>query len=132
MSVGTALGILLCGGLGAVLRYAVDLCCRGVTRGRSGPGTFIVNVTGSLLLGGLVGAAAVSAVDPAVARVLSTGFLGAYTTFSTWTNEALEMVERGDRRAALVHLLGGAAIGVAAAALGLPLGRAIATALNDA
>jgi len=117
------LAVALAGGLGAALRYAVD---RRVPRPAGGGwpwGTLAVNVTGALWLGCLVGFG--GAAEGPVVRILGTGFLGAYTTFSTWMLEALESLERGHARGAGLYVLGSIAAGLLAAGAGLALGRAV-------
>ncbi len=59
-------------------------------------GTFVVNLTGSFALGVLVGAS----VAERVAFLLGTGFMGGYTTFSTWMVESVRLGEVGEPRAA--------------------------------
>src|SRR5690606_24604274 len=79
------LGVAAAGGLGAGLRYVVDI---GVTRAvttRFPWGILVVNVSGSLALGVLTGMAfaGMSAVSPEASLLIGVGFLGGYTTFST-------------------------------------------------
>lgn len=119
------LGLGLAAGLGAVARYELA----GVVQARSGStrpvGTAMVNVAGAFLLGVLVGADRGHPLPPDVLRILSTGFLGGFTTFSTWMVETLFELEEGGRsgmRAGLLNLaamLAGGLIGVGA---GLSLG----------
>lgn len=75
-------------------------------------GTFIINASGSLLSGAVTGRSV----------VLATGFCGAYTTFSTFTFETIQLIEAGDLRRACANV--GTTLltcGVAAAA-GIALG----------
>jgi CrcB protein len=92
------IGIGLFGGLGAVARYGAEL--------RLGPrwGTHAVNVAGAFLLGLLAGASGDAR------QVLGVGFLGAFTTFSTWLVIA--------RRHPLVDLGAALILGLAAVWLG--------------
>lgn len=107
-------------GLGAVLRYAVD---RAVARAASRwpAGTLVVNLSGSLLLGLLVGLAAHHGVSERSVLVIGTGFAGGYTTLSTWAWESLALGLRGDRGAAVLNVIGSIALGLGAAAAGLGL-----------
>lgn len=91
----------LAGSLGAYARFSFGRFNREFPWG-----TFAVNVSGAFALGVLVGAG----VDGDALLICGTGFLGAYTTFSTW------MVET--RTAGLVYLAASMAAGLAAAALG--------------
>lgn len=108
------------GGFGAVLRYLVDLAT--TRRLGRGWGTFVINVTGSFLLGVVVGGASRHLWDADAAAALGTGLLGGYTTFSTAVWEAVRLVRENARPAAsLAYALGMLVAGVAAAALGLAL-----------
>lgn len=125
MNVGLVLAAAVAGGVGAGLRYLVDSA---VTRGRRGAfplGILIVNVSGSLALGILVGLGAAVA-PPEIVLVVGTGLLGGYTTFSTVSVETVLLLQRGRRRAALVNVVGTLVLSLAAAGLGTLLGGAVA------
>jgi len=119
----TFLAVALAGGLGALARYLVDfwIVSSGITRVPLG--TFTVNVTGSFALGLITVATAGGLLSAGVAAVLGAGFLGAYTTFSTWMYEAARLLQRGAYRAAVWTIFGSVVAGVAAAALGILCGR---------
>ena len=107
--------------LGAVARYLLD---QAVTRrrGRAFPaGTWLINVTGSFVLGLLTGVTAHHGVSPHVLTVLGVGVCGGYTTFSTFSYETVRLTEDGLGLVALGNLVVGVATGLAAAALGLGL-----------
>ena len=115
----TPLLIALAGGLGAATRLVVD----GLVRRRVLPpfpwATVLINITGSFLLGLLVGLGP----GDRWQDVAGTGFLGGYTTFSTASLETAGLLL--DRRplAALANGLGVLVVCVAAAAGGYALGR---------
>jgi CrcB protein len=111
------LQVALAAGVGAVLRYLVDLTVQARVRSGFPWGTLVVNLTGSFALG-LVAAA----VTGRSATVLGTGFCGGYTTLSTLTWESLALAEDGAPGAALLNVLGSTALGLLAGALGLALG----------
>jgi len=111
--------VAIAGGLGAACRYMLDFAITQRTRGVLPWGTWAVNVTGSLALGFLVGLALQVGLPIEVRLVLGGGFLGAYTTFSTWMYESLRLIELGAWRAAMVNLLGSVVSGGIAAMLGL-------------
>lgn len=118
-----ALGVALAGSAGAVSRLLVDAWMRG--RGTAGAlpwGTAAVNVSGTLLVGLLVGAARADRLSSAALVVLGTGFCAAYTTFSTWMVETVTLLQERRLRAALGNVIGPAAAGAAALAAGLALG----------
>jgi CrcB protein len=84
-------------------------------------GTFLINVSGSAVLGLLAGLCLGHA-DPARRAwyvLLGTGFCGGFTTFSTFSVEALEMIREERIGAALAYTLGSVAAGVAAAAVAM-------------
>ncbi len=123
MSVGWAvLGVAVTGGLGAVARYLVDLVIRRPGRRPYPLGTLVINLTGSLLLGLLAGAGASGRLPPEALVILGAGLLGGYTTFSSASQEVVELFR--DRRpvAGLVHSVAMVIGAVAAAAVGLAVG----------
>jgi fluoride exporter len=114
--------ITLAAGVGSVVRYVVD---RLVTHRRRGPfpyGTFLINVTGSLLFGLVIGLAVHHGLPSTPTLVIGTGFAGGYTTLSAWAWESLSLAESGAVLAATLNVFGSFAVGLAAAALGLGLG----------
>jgi CrcB protein len=118
----TIAGLIVAGALGSVLRYLVD---RTVQRrvGVDFPlGILAVNLSGSLALGFLTGAAIHHAVSAPWLTVAGTGLIGAYTTFSTFTFDSIRLTEGGQRGFALANVAISLAAGVGAAAAGLALG----------
>ncbi|GAA1954472.1 fluoride efflux transporter CrcB [Microbacterium deminutum] len=125
MTLGLVFAAAVAGGMGAGLRYLVDAV---VIRGREGAfplGILVVNVTGSLALGILVGLGAAIA-PPALVMVVGTGLLGGYTTFSTVSVETALLLQRRRRRAAVVNIVGTLVLALAAAGLGMLIGGAVA------
>lgn len=87
-------------------------------------GTFIINVTGSLLIGFFISLTTERiSIDPRWRYMVVVGFLGAYTTFSTYTLESMNLFERGQWQLGLVDVLGSVIIGLIAVGLGMMLGR---------
>ena len=76
--------VAMAGALGAPLRYAVERAATARWATTFPLGTFVVNVTGSFALGLVVGLTASGTFDADTRTVVGTGFLGAYTTFSTY------------------------------------------------
>lgn len=111
---------------GAIARYAID---GWVTRwlGASFPwGTLVINATGSLVIGVLFAASVERATLPADLRApVMIGFIGAYTTFSTFMLESWRLVEDGAWALGTVNLVGSIVVGLVAVGLGLAIGRAI-------
>jgi len=112
---------VVAGAIGAPVRYLVDGAIGDRTRGAFPWGTFVINTTGSLLLGFLTGLALYHGFDDTPRIVLGTGFCGAYTTFSTHAFETVRLVENGAVAESTRNALGTLAAGTAAAALGLAL-----------
>jgi CrcB protein len=106
--------VLIAGGVGAVLRYALSRALP-VRPGHLPGGILIVNVVGSALAGALIGLAERAAIDGDLRLVLITGFCGGLTTFSTWSVETIELVDGGRWRAAILNVVMTLVLGVAAA-----------------
>jgi fluoride exporter len=117
----TVLAVALAGALGAPARYLVERAIS-ARRGRHFPwGTLVVNVTGSLALGFLTGLALYHGLASTPKAVVGTGFVGAYTTFSTYAYETVDVAERSSARLAGAYAIVSIVAGVAAASLGLVL-----------
>lgn len=86
--------------------------------------TVVINVSGSFAIGFLTVALMRWLPHPNVRLLLVTGFLGGYTTFSTFEYDALTLWERGERRLMAANLIGSVAAGLAAVWLGAGLARA--------
>ena len=111
---------------GAISRYLVDGFVTDRTGGGFPWGTFVINATGSFVIGFLFAMTAERAILPADLRgPLMIGFIGAYTTFSTYMLESWGLIESGSYGAALANLGGSLVIGLAAVAAGLLIGRAV-------
>ncbi len=111
---------------GAISRYLVDGFVSDRTAGALPWGTLAVNATGSFLLGLLFAMTTERAILPAEIRgPVMIGFIGAYTTFSTYMLESWGLIEGGSYLPAVANLGGSVAIGLVAVAAGLIIGRAI-------
>ena len=87
--------------------------------------TFVINVSGSFAIGFLTVALARWLPHPHVRLLVITGFLGAYTTFSTFSQESVTLWQRGEPALALVNLVGSVAAGLVAVLLGIGLARGL-------
>ena len=118
----TALLVAIAGAAGALTRYAISLAI--------GPrdfpiATLLINVTGSFLLGLVLTFAAKGRLSPQATAALGVGFLGAYTTYSTFSWELLTL-GRADRLvAATLYLALSVVAGVVAAWGGYRLATAV-------
>lgn len=111
--------IALGGSLGAVARYGVATWVYQHT-GTSFPwGTLIVNVSGSFAIGFLTALFESTIVPTGWRSVLTIGFLGAYTTFSTFSLETMNLLREGEMRLAAGNIVLSTAAGLAAVVLGI-------------
>ena len=118
-------GLVVAGAVGAPARYLLDGFVQDHTEGVFPWGTFVINLTGSLLLGVITGAAMYHAF-PATPKIwLGAGFCGAYTTFSTFTFETVRLLEEGAMAEALGNAVASLVAGTGAAAAGLALAAAL-------
>jgi fluoride exporter len=118
MSAATWAWLAAAGALGAVCRMLLDAA---VSRRAPAPwGTHVVNVLGSLGAGVVAGLALRGAVPPEVVAVAAVGFLGAFTTFSTWMVQTAALLEER-RFAAVAGSLLSLPVGAAAVLAGIAL-----------
>lgn len=121
MSAPTWVGFWAAAAVGAVLRYVVDAAIIDRTEGLFPWGTFVINVTGSFILGIVTGLGLYHGLSTAPRLVLGTAFCGAYTTFSTFTFETVRLAEEGAGANAVRNALGTLVAGGIAAAFGLAI-----------
>jgi CrcB protein len=113
------LGVAALGGAGAVLRFVVDRVVS-ARAGTSFPyGTLLVSLSGSFVLGVVVGLSLEG--DEYV--LVATALLGSYTTFSTWMYETQRMAEDGESAAPALNIAVSLLLGIAAVAAGRAIGR---------
>ncbi len=113
------LAVFVGSGLGGVLRWVIGILCANFNANYPW-GTLLVNVLGCLLLGYLT---RVTPGDMYLKLLLTTGFCGGFTTFSTFVNESLLMMRSGQLFAALGYLALSLVLGLLAARLGFALGN---------
>ena len=114
------------GFLGANARYGLSRFVADRLGGGFPYGTFLVNISGSLAIGVILIVLTERVVtDPAWRLLVVVGFLGGYTTFSSYTFEALTLMERGDWARAAAYVLGSNAIGLLACAIGMAVARSL-------
>ena len=114
----------LCSGLGGCLRYLVDLLALNLGLAAFPVSTFLINVSGSLLIGYLAGVwAGGGALSPQSCKwqFWITGFFGGYTTFSTFSWQVLDLVRAGQGTLAGAYAAGSIAFGMLAVWFGLSL-----------
>ncbi|NGZ73705.1 fluoride efflux transporter CrcB [Saccharibacillus alkalitolerans] len=121
MSLTSILCVAAGGMVGAPVRYLLGRWAASAFGGRFPWGTWLINLSGSLLLGVL--AAMQHRMPGWVYPLLGTGFLGAYTTFSTFGYETVTLLAQNRRTAAAVYVVSSALLGTAAALAGMGLAR---------
>lgn len=113
------------GAIGATARYLLGGWIQGWV-GSSFPwGTLVINVSGSLIIGLVLGLVDRGALSSQARLLLAVGVLGGYTTFSTFSYEGLQMVQSGNYGSLLVYEATHLGLGLLAASLGLIMARAI-------
>ena len=115
------------GGLGASLRHAVNMACaKGF--GTAFPyGTFIINISGSTVMGLIAGYLAFKGEATQHWRLfLMTGILGGYTTFSAFSLDTALLYERGEVALAVLYVLGSVGLSIAGLFAGLAVVRHLA------
>jgi fluoride exporter len=125
-AVRTTLVIGLAGALGAISRHQLESLVNRLFGDAFPWGTFVVNVSGSFVLGALVGIFARRLDVPLWLQAGATvGFLGAYTTFSTLSLQVYRSTATGNLAVALANAAGSLLAGVLALYAGIVLARAL-------
>ncbi len=118
--------VALGGATGALSRHWLANWVHGLWEGRVPLGTLLVNGVGSFAIGIVYVVLMEKALLHSDWRgVLMVGFLGAFTTFSTYSLETVRLVETGHTLTALGYMFGSAALCVAAAAAAMAMTRAL-------
>lgn len=103
--------VMLGGAIGAMLRYGLGAWVQGLL----GPGfpwsTFLINITGSFLIGLVLRLSLEGALSPEWRLFLAVGMLGGYTTFSTFSWETLTLVQQGEWLKAFLYVTGSVVLG---------------------
>jgi len=116
--------VFIGGGLGSVLRHTVNVVCPKFLGTHFPYHTFIINITGSTIMGLIAGYLAFKGDAAQSWRLfLMTGILGGYTTFSTFEMETLLLAENGEFVKAALYVVLSVVIGFAAAFGGAYLAR---------
>ena len=114
------------GAIGATLRWALGTWIVERTGAAFPWHTFAINVLGAFLIGVLMALSLEKGVIPGTWRLfLGTGILGGFTTFSTLSYESIALMNQGLWAAGFANMFGSGVAGLAAAWLGLVLGRAV-------
>ena len=118
--------VCLGGAIGAGTRHMIGVWffARGLT---AFPwATLLINVTGSALMGVAIGLLATRTIpSPELRAFIATGILGGYTTFSTFSLDAWQLIERDQMLAAGAYMLGSVAVSLLALVAGLATVRLV-------
>ena len=123
---GMILAVGVGGGIGALMRYFLASWIQPSWWPGFPFGIFVVNVTGGLVMGLITALAAFKLhMTPEVRAFLTTGILGGYTTFSTFSLDSALLIERGAYTQAAAYIAGSAVLSILALFAGLWIVRAI-------
>ena len=115
------------GGLGATLRHIINVTCARCIGTAFPYGTFIINISGSIVMGLIAGYLAFKGEASQPWRLfLMTGILGGYTTFSAFSLDAAMLYEKGELGLAALYVAGSVVLSIAGLFAGLALVRHLA------
>lgn len=109
------------GALGSISRYLLGKSVAQKSKTVFPFGTFIINISGSILLGVVMG----FNVGNTLYILLAEGFLGAYTTFSTFMYEGFNLFQDNEKMNAFVYVISTILLGLGGFVLGFELGKVI-------
>lgn len=116
--------VLFGGGFGALARYIVGTAIAERAGGRFPPlGTMVINITGSFLIGLLMTLLTQRFANPNWRLLLVVGFLGGYTTFSSFEWETLQAFQGGAMWMGLLNVVGSVTLGYLAVWLGAAIAK---------
>ena len=123
----TALGIAVLGAAGSLGRWLLAAAIQRQVGATFPAGTFVVNVVGSLAMGLVMGLFIARGSESSGLRVaLTAGFMGGFTTYSSFAMETVFLIERRSFLVAAANVIGTVIFCLAGCALGLFAGRAAA------
>lgn len=120
-----ALLVAIGGALGAGGRFLLGGWIQSQFGSQFPLGTFIINISGSFLIGVVLGFADKGVLSTNARLLLATGILGGYTTFSTFSFETMSLLISGDNGIAILNTVGQTVIGLIAVYSGFTLVRLI-------
>ncbi len=109
------------GAAGALARYGLSGWIHGLVDTTFPLGTLVVNAVGSFAMGVFLSFFEGTAMTPEVRSMVTIGFLGAFTTFSTFSYETVMLLEGGEWGRGAVYLVGNLALGLAGVVAGFAL-----------
>lgn len=107
--------VFIGGGLGAILRYLAGICSQSLFN-KAIYGTFAVNIIGCFLIGAVFAFTLdkIDAINPTLKLLITAGFLGGLTTFSTFNLEVFELIKNGKPLLGFVYLVSSCLFGLMA------------------
>ncbi|GGH15825.1 fluoride efflux transporter CrcB [Silvibacterium dinghuense] len=121
------LWIAIGGALGSIARYLVGLWIYERMGTRFPYGTFLINITGCFIIGFvLTFLDARMSLSPTWRLIIPVGFVGAYTTFSTFEYETLRLAQHGQAGTALLYIASSVILGYAGVWFGQAVARGMA------
>ncbi|RMH73168.1 MAG: fluoride efflux transporter CrcB [Gemmatimonadetes bacterium] len=111
------------GALGAICRYVVSGLAHQLVPTTFPWGTLVVNLTGSFLIGFLWALFEELWLSPSLRLLIFTGFLGAFTTFSTFSLESTQLLRDNEIKLALINLIGSTVSGIMLVLVGFIFAR---------
>ena len=111
--------LVIGGASGSLARYSLGKFITQKSNTAFPIGTFIINITGAILLG----IVSTIGVNSNMMLLLGDGFLGAYTTFSTFMYEGFNMFQEKEKLNAFIYILGSLILGTIGFILGNKIGR---------
>lgn len=115
------ISVFIGGSIGAGLRYLISLLA--VSLGFSYEGTFVINILGCLFLGFVMFIASEKNINLHLKLFLTTGIAGGFTTFSTFSYEALVLMRSGKVKTGMAYMLLSLLFGLFATVLGMVLAK---------
>ena len=113
--------------MGALSRYALSGAVYGLLGQSFAYGTLVVNIVGSFLLGIVMQLGLTTDIFPAHLRTaVAVGFLGAFTTFSTFSYETVQLIQDGAWGPAVINILTNVILCVIAVLVGISAGKLLA------
>lgn len=112
--------------MGALARFGTQMMALRLFGPGFPVGTLVVNVLGSFLMG-MAAVWFTQRTGTRFAPLVMVGFLGAYTTFSTYALDALRLFERGEGTSGVTYVLASVVLSIAACLAGLALARSVLT-----
>ncbi len=126
------LGAVAIGGaIGSVARFALNEFIQSRSSGSFPIGTLVINVSGSLLLGFIMQfSLETTSIGPELRILLTTGFCGGFTTFSTFSYETVKLVEGGEYGSAGLYAGGSVLLSLLGTIFGIRAAHRLVAALR--